>query len=124
MKELSRFQNLLFQLGAILMLIGLAGRMWNAELGLWMYGTGSLFFCLMQLRAEYLGRDVVLKRLRRQQMMACVCFLLTLLCMSMQVYKYGFAQRNEWMVTLAIACVLELYTAWRIPAEFKKTKKS
>ncbi len=124
MKELSPFENILFQLGAIMMLLGLVGRMWNAEIGMWIYGVGTLFFCLMQVKTEYMGRDIVLKRLRRQQLLACVFFLFTLLCMSMQVYRYGIATRNEWMVTLAIACVLELYTAWRIPAEFKKSKKS
>ena len=124
MKELSPFENILFQLGAIMMLLGLVGRMWNAEIGMWIYGVGTLFFCLMQVKTEYMGRDILLKRLRRKQLLACVFFLFTLLCMSMQVYRYGIATRNEWMVTLAIACVLELYTAWRIPAEFKKSKKS
>lgn len=124
MKELSPFANMLFMAGAILMILGLVGRMWHAEVGMWVYGIGALFFTVMQARMEYLGRDLVLKRLRRQQMLSCVFFILTLLCMSMQVYKYGFAIRNEWMATLAIACVLQLYTAWRIPAEIKKTKKS
>ena len=40
--------------------------------------------------------------------------------MIMQVGRFGFAIRNEWVVCLTIACVLELYTAFRIPAELKK----
>ena len=43
--------------------------------------------------------------------------------MIMQVCQVGFARRNEWVVALAIACVLELYTAFRIPAELKKERK-
>ena len=84
----------------------------------------SLFFCLMQVRAEYLGRSIVIRRLRRQQLLACVFFILTAVCMSMQTLRYGPCRRNEWMVALAIACALELYTAWRIPAELQKVKKS
>lgn len=123
-KELTRFENILFQTGAVMMLVALVGRLWNAEVGMWLYGIGTLLFCLMQVRMEYMGRDIVLKRLRRQQLLSCVFFLLTLFCMSMQVYQYGIATRNEWMVTLAIACILQLYTAWRIPSEIKKMKKS
>lgn len=124
MKELLPFENLLFRIGAIGMLVGLALRMFDAHLSLYVYSIGALFFCLMQVRAEYLGRNIVIRRLRRQQLLACVFFILTALCMSMQTLRYGPCRRNEWIVTLAIACALELYTAWRIPAELQKVKKS
>lgn len=123
MKPLSRIENLVFRLGAVLMLCGLAARLFDARLGLYVYGVGVLFFCLMQIRAEYQGRNTIIIRLRRQQLLACVFFMLSLVCMSMQVFNYGL-RRNEWVVALAIGCVLELYTAWRIPAELEKTKKS
>lgn len=124
MKTLTRMENFLFRLGAVLMLCGLAVRMFDARIGLYVYGIGVLLFCLMQVRAEYLGRDTVIVRLRRQQLLACVFFLLSVACMSMQVLNYGILRRIEWVVALAIGCVLELYTAWRIPAELEKSKKS
>ena len=124
MKTLTRMENFLFRLGAVLMLCGLVARMFDAHSGLYVYGIGVLLFCLMQVRAEYLGRDTVIVRLRRQQLLACVFFLLSVACMSMQVLNYGILRRNEWVVALAIGCVLELYTAWRIPAELEKSKKS
>ena len=131
MKTLTRMENFLFRLGAVLMLCGLVARMFDAHvglyvygIGLYVYGIGVLLFCLMQVRAEYLGRDTVIVRLRRQQLLACVFFLLSVACMSMQVLNYGILRRNEWVVALAIGCVLELYTAWRIPAELEKSKKS
>jgi hypothetical protein len=64
----------------------------------------------------------VLKRLRRQQLISCVVLLASVLCMSMQTFRYGMFQRNEWLVCLAIATVIQLYTAWRIPAELSKHK--
>ena len=91
---------------------------------LWVFGIGAMLFCVMQLQTEYLGRDFNVRRLRRQQILACVFFLLTVVCMSMQTLKWGPARRNEWMVFLAVACMLELYTAWRLPAELQKSKKS
>ena len=124
MKELSRAENIIFRLGAILMLAGLAMHMVSSRLAMYIYGVGTLGFCLMQLRAEYTGNNLVIRRLRRQQLLACVFFILTLACMSMQVFQYGPFRRNEWVVALAIGCVLELYTAWRIPAELQKVNNS
>ncbi len=106
------------------MLLGVAIHIVNDLFSLWIYTIGALGFCLMQVKAEYTGRDIVIIRLRRQQLMACVLFMLTAVCMSMQTYQYGVARRNEWVVTLAIACVLEVYTSWRIPSALEKERKS
>lgn len=123
-RELSFWENVLFRMGAILMLIGVTVHIFNAEISLFIYGIGAMLFCLMQLRAVYEGNDLNVIRLRRQQLFACLMFIGTAMCMSMQVYQFGFARRNEWVVALAIGCVLELYTAWRIPNALQKAKKS
>ena len=123
-RELSSWENMLFRMGAILMLIGVTVHIFNAEISLFIYGIGAMLFSLMQLRAVYEGNDLNVIRLRRQQLFACLMFIGTAMCMSMQVYQYGFARRNEWVVALAIGCVLELYTAWRIPNALQKAKKS
>lgn len=120
MKELSVFQNFIFRLGALLILSGLVVRLFSPLVGLYSFGVGVLFFSLMQLRAEYLGRNIVLVRLRRQQMLGCFFLVLSLLAMSMQTLDYGILYRNEWVVALAIGAFLELYTAWRIPMEIRK----
>lgn len=123
-RELSFWENVLYRMGAILMLIGVTVHIFNAEISLFIYGIGAMLFSLMQLRAVYEGNDLNVIRLRRQQLFACLMFIGTAMCMSMQVYQYGFARRNEWVVALAIGCVLELYTAWRIPNALQKAKKS
>ena len=123
-RELSSWENMLFRMGAILMLIGVTVHIFNAEISLFIYGIGAMLFSLMQLRAVYEGNDLNVIRLRRQQLFACLMFIGTAMCMSMQVYQFGFARRNEWVVALAIGCVLELYTAWRIPNALQKAKKS
>jgi uncharacterized membrane protein YobD (UPF0266 family) len=123
-RELSLVENLLFRTGAILMLFGAVLHIFSAEISLFVFGIGAMLFCMMQLRAVYEGNDLIVIRLRRQQLFACLMFLGTVMCMSMQVYQYGFARRNEWVVTMAIGCVLEMYTAWRIPNALQKAKKS
>lgn len=122
MKELNKWQNALFQIGAVLILVGAAVHIFAPMISLYIYSIGVLFYALMRLKTEYMGRSVVLIRLRRQQLMASACFVLTMVLMSMQDLRYGFLRHNEWVVSLTIACVLELYTSWRIPQELKKEK--
>lgn len=57
--------------------------------------------------------SVVLRRLRRQQLFGAVMLVVSGLLM-------WTTHGNEWIVALTIAAVLELYTAWRIPAEEAK----
>ena len=122
MRELSPLQNLCFRCGAVLMLIGAAMFILYPMIGMYVYGIGTLMFALMQVKAEYLGRDITIMRLRRQQLLACCCFVLTLVLMSMQVHRWGPCHRQEWVIALTIGCVLELYTSFRIPSELKKIK--
>lgn len=122
MKELTPLQNACFRIGAVLMLIGAAIYIMYPVVGMYVFGIGTLMFALMQVKTEYMGRNITLIRLRRQQMLACCCFLLTLVMMSMQQFHWGPFRRQEWVVALTIGCVLELYTSFRIPQELKKER--
>ena len=121
MRELTPLQNALFCIGAVLMLVGLIIYIMYPMVGMYIFGIGTLLFALMQVKTEYLGRKITLIRLRRQQLLACCCFVLTLVLMSMQVHGWGPFRRQEWIIALAIGCVLELYTSFRIPQELKKS---
>lgn len=123
MKNLNTWQNAVFRLGAILMLAGAAAFMFQHVLAFWLYVIGCLGFCCMQALAGYEGRDLAVKRLRRQQLMGCVFFFLAAVCMSMQVFHWGRYMRNEWVVMLTIGCVLELYTSWRLPSVLSHSGK-
>ena len=120
MKELSPLENLCFRIGAVLMLIGAAMNIVHPYVSMFVYGIGTLMFTLMQVRAEYEGRNVTVMRLRRQQLLGCCCFVLALVMMSMQQHQWGPFRRQEWIVALTIGCLLELYTSFRIPQELKK----
>ena len=120
MRELTPIQNLCFRIGAVLMLVGAAMFILQPVAGMFVYGIGTLMFCLMQVKTEYMGRNITLTRLRRQQMLACCCFIFALVMMSMQVHQWGPFRRQEWVIALTIGCMLELYTSFRIPQELKK----
>ena len=74
----------------------------------------------MQLLAGYDGDNLVVKRLRRQQILGALLLVCTAYFMAMRTFDFGFARGHEWMVCLAVACVLELYTAFRIPSGLEK----
>lgn len=121
MKQLTRLENLIMRIGAVLILLGLVARLFHPLAGLVSFGIGAVLFALMVLRSEYQGTNFVIRRLRRQQLLGCVFLLASVVCMAFQLFRLGMFQRNEWVVSLAISAFILLYTAWRIPAELAKS---
>lgn len=120
MRQLNKIENLIFMAGAVLLLLGVAVYPMNWFYGFYIYAVGACAFVSMQLRAGYDGDNFVIKRLRLQQVAGGLLLLCTVFFMAMRTFNFGFARDGEWMVCLAIACVLELYTAFRIPSELDK----
>jgi hypothetical protein len=87
------------------------------------FAVGAVAFSYMQLQQSYDGRSFTVRRLRRQQLLGAVALLVAACLMAMQTFRFGFAIRNEWVVALTIGCVLELYTAFRLPAELEKEQR-
>lgn len=123
MKKLTKLQNIIFQLGAFLILVGAATYITGWSFSFYIYTIGACMFSAMQMYAGYEGNNIIIKRLRSQQILGAVALLVAAGLMAMDTFRLGVAQRNEWMVALAIACVLELYTAFRIPSELERESK-
>ena len=74
----------------------------------------------MQLLQRYEGQNVVIKRLRRQQIVACMAIILSgfmFLTSAKGLLPIG---ENAWMAALAIGAFILLYVSFRLPAEFRK----
>ena len=80
----------------------------------YLYLAGAVLFGVMQVTDRYTGDSFVVRRLRRQQILAA--FLLVLTGVLMLTLRH-----NEWVVCLLIAAVIELYTSFRIPKEMEKS---
>lgn len=133
MKKLNKFQSVLFLFGGVLMVIG-AGSfalMWQQTIVCWIYLIGSVLFTVLQSMQTYNGNNFVLKRLKRIQSVADICFILSALLMVDTAYlffrpiftdflTYTQYVYNKWVVLLLIAAFLELYTTYRIDSEMKK----
>lgn len=101
-------------IGAVLLLAGAVIQITRAVWAPYLYLAGAILFAYTQLADRYEGANLIIRRLRRQQMIGAA--LLILAGVMMIVWN------NEWILCLTIAAVLELYTAFRIPQELEKDK--
>lgn len=105
----------LMMAGAILLLLGAMLQITRWELSPVIYTIGAVLFAYVQVMDGYQGQNLIIRRLRRQQILGAVLLVFTGVLMFVM-------KRNEWIVCLTIAAILELYTAFRIPTEMEREK--
>ena len=101
--------------GAVLLLVGAMLQITRWELSPYIYTVGAVMFAYVQVMSRYEGQNLIVRRLRRQQVLGAV--LLVFAGVLMFVTRH-----NEWVLCLSVAAVLQLYTAFRIPSELEKEK--
>ena len=99
----------------MLLLVGAMLQITRWELSPILYTIGAVMFAYVQVMSRYEGKNLIIRRLRRQQILGAV--LLVFAGVLMFVTKH-----NEWVLCLTVAAILELYTAFRIPSELEKEK--
>ena len=126
MKQLNRFQSILFLAGGTMMVIGAGcfafGFIYPALLQVvcWVFLLGAILFSLMQNLQAYEGRNLAVRRLKSIQQFAGLFFILAGISMIDTVYQIFTYIYNKWVLLLLVAAVLELYTTHRIASELKK----
>lgn len=120
MRKLSKAQNWVFRIGAILMVAGAATFLSGNWFSVVAYGLGVLMFVGMQLQATYEGTDLTILRLRRQQLFGVFMFVLSAVAMVYQMMGHNVVRYNEWVVCLLVGAVVEFYTAFRLPQELNR----
>ena len=135
MKQLHRFQSILFAIGGMLMVIGAGcfAFMWQQQVVCWLFLAGASMFTLMQSMQTYEGSNFVIRRLKHIQAVANIFFMLAGILMVDTAYMffrplfnssiaYIDFLYNKWVVLLLIAAFLEIYSMHRIDSEMKKDK--
>lgn len=135
MKQLNRFQSILFAIGGMLMVIGAGcfAFMWQQQVVCWLFLAGASMFTLMQSMQTYEGSNFVIRRLKRIQAVANIFFMLAGILMVDTAYMffrplfnssiaYIDFLYNKWVVLLLIAAFLEIYSMHRIDSKMKKDK--
>ena len=131
MKQLSRLQNAIFAIGAVLMVAGAAIWMLAKSLAPYLFAIGALTFVFMQVQQRYEGDNFTIQRLRRIMLMSDVLLILTAAMMfADEGNPFGLDHltwlnyvHNNWLVLLLLAAIIQLYTVIRIDAELKKEAK-
>ena len=97
----------------------------------YVFAPGALAFAAMQMRQSYEGSLMVVRRLRRIQLISDVLFLVAALLMlanqsnflGLDYFTYVKYIHNNWVVVLLVAAVLQLYAGHRIANEIEKEAK-
>lgn len=84
MKKLNKIQNIVFIAGAVLLLIGAATFFTGWLYAFYFYAVGACAFAAMQLCAGYEGDNLVIRRLRGQQVIGALLLVCT-------AFFYGYA---------------------------------
>ena len=113
---MKQYQSLIFGAGALLALVGAVTFITGWFLSPYIYTAGAVMVAVIQLMYGNEGTNIVIRRLRKQQIFGALLLLLTSLFMFT-------TSHNEWIVCLTIAAILELYTSFRIPQEEEKEKR-
>lgn len=132
MRELTTTQNLIFLTGAVLMVVGSAASVFMQSWAPYVFCAGALAYVSMQLLQRYEGTSFVVRRLRRLLFVSDFLFLFSGLLMlanqagsffGLDFLLYLKYVHNNWVVTLLIAALLQMYVTHRIDHELEKEAK-
>lgn len=112
---MSKYYSAIATVGAVALLLGAALQITQLAWAPYLYLIGAIMFAYVQVMSGYEGKNIIIRRLRRQQIIGATLLVVAGVMMI-------FWKRNEWVVCLTIAAVLEMYTAFRIPQEEEKEK--
>ena len=131
MKQLNKIESSIFALGALLMLAGAVMGLFKWMWFPYLYAVGAICFASMQMLQRYEGSNLVIRRLRRIMLLSDVLFLFTAVLMFANqgnalgldwIYYLNYV-KNNWVVLLLLAAILQLYTTYRIDHELGKEAK-
>lgn len=117
--------------GGLMLLAGAASYITGWTYSPYFYLVGSLLFASGQLADRYEGDDPIVKRLRFQQVLGALFLLLTAALMfsgplhdrlladmgeggKMRSFLLAMTRKNNWILTLSIGAIFELYPAFRM----------
>ena len=131
MKQLNKVENVIFLLGAVMMVAGAVANVFQVGWASYVFAMGVAAYVLMQFKQSYEGTSTTVMRLRQVVMVSDVLFILTSLLMfanndnlfGFDALTYAQYIHNNWVVTLLVGAVLQLYTYWRLGVELPKEQK-
>ena len=131
MTQLSKWQSILFAVGALLMLVGAVMGMVIKSVAPYVFAVGVLAFVGVQIQQRYEGDNLTIQRLRRIMLFSDVLLVGAAFLMfadygnplGLDIITYLNYIHNNWVVVLLLAALIQLYSVFRIDSELKKEAK-
>ncbi len=131
MRQLNSIQQIIFLVGAVLMVIGAGVSLLRWPLAPWIFAVGALGFASMQMLQTYDGPNLTIRRLRRIMLFSDVLFLVSAALMfagngnplRLEWTTYLQYVHQKWVATLLLAAILQLYVTHRISHELEREAK-
>ncbi len=128
MRQLSKVENIIFLVGAVLMVVGSVANILRQSWAPWLFAMGVVMFVLMQFKQGYDGNNITIRRLRTIIIFSDIAFLLSAVLMfangnnflGLSHFDYIRYIHNNWVVALLIGAVLQLYASFRLGSELAK----
>ena len=128
MKQLTKTQSVIFLIGGLLMVAGAGMALFRVGAAPWVFIPGVVMFVSMQMLQRYDGSNLNIRRLRRFVLLSDVLLIASALLMYAQAgnpfhldqITYVQYIGNNWVVTLLIAALIQLFTSYRIGKELEK----
>jgi hypothetical protein len=134
---MNKMINVMMTIGGVLLLVGAMVMITGWDYAPYIYLLGSVMFASAQMSDRYDGDDMILKRLRLQQVLGSILLVITGFLMfsgnyhqqlmfnnsmndTLRSFLLTLTARNSWIVTLCIATLFELYSSFRIDARNKE----
>jgi hypothetical protein len=134
---MNKMINVMMTIGGVLLLVGAMVMITGWDYAPYIYLLGSVMFASAQMSDRYDGDDMILKRLRLQQVLGSILLVITGFLMfssnyhqqlmfnnsmndTLRTFLLSLTARNSWIVTLCIATLFELYSSFRIDARNKE----
>lgn len=105
----------IYMAAAVVLLFGAASRMFLPGIYAYIYITGAVVFAVTQFILRPRHKAFTVRRLVNQQQVGA------LLLVAAGVLMLTL-HNNEWIAVMLCGALMELYTAYRIPAEIEKNK--
>lgn len=122
MQRLTSLQNIIYFLGGILLLLGtvlaLFGRLTLTSAIL--FAVGAVAFTYGEYVQDYENQPLDIRRLHRQQLLGCVCWLFTAVLMFLWLFDLPPFYGDVWKLILTIGVVFYAYGTFRLSAKLKK----
>lgn len=122
--EKNKIYNIISCVGEVLVIVGAMLWITGTDIADYLYAAGATIFVIGRLSEKSEKGSIVLARLYGQRTLGSIVLLLSAVVMNLPpgFYLGMYLRSTAWLIPFMVFVVLEVYTAFRIPAQIKKEK--